>query len=277
MYLPPNVRKLDHRPTKKSKFTQPAPEVHIAVNIAPTSGMGGAAMQGSYVVSETPIPQWGLASAPGPSRPEQVSNAMGNTESCSAPAPRPMGRRVHIPESRKSLMLTLLDCTDTGRLPSVYQLLTLMDAEEPDEEEYRYIDACSEVVEIGGAEDALDIYRMETCYLATLGHLKRKGAERLRQYARDKILIPLGILKAVSSEPSIEEIVDTSDLGRIQKWRFGVDPQGVAEEIEVVEGVKEDGDDEIEVDEGVEAGESTVVADDIEEGDDVAYGTQEEV
>jgi hypothetical protein len=35
-FLLPNVKKLDHPPTKKTRVAPPAPEVYVAVNIAPT-------------------------------------------------------------------------------------------------------------------------------------------------------------------------------------------------------------------------------------------------
>ena len=136
-FLLPNVKKLDYPLTKKNRVTPPAPEVYVAVNIAP---MEGAALQGSYVISESLIPQSGTVSAPGPSHPEEVSHIAAQNESCSALAPRSVGCRVYILESRKMLMLTLLDCTHTGRLPSIYQLLTLMDIDEPVVDTH-YIDA----------------------------------------------------------------------------------------------------------------------------------------
>jgi hypothetical protein len=170
-FLPPNVKKLDHPPSKKNRVA--APEVHIAVNIAPTPGVGGAAMPGSYVVSS------GSASAPGPGPlcPENISNVAAHTD---APAPTSTGHRVYIPQSRKTLLLTLLDCTQTGRLPSVRQLLELMDSEEP-EPDGRYIDVFSDMDNFG-LEDVLDIYEMEDCYLGTFGDLGRGGAQRLRRY-----------------------------------------------------------------------------------------------
>jgi hypothetical protein len=76
---------------------------------------------------------------------------------------------VYIPESCEMLMLTLLDCTHTGRLPSVYQLLTLMDTEELAVDAH-YIDTYSNMNDFG-LEDVLDVYDLDVCYLATFGNL----------------------------------------------------------------------------------------------------------
>jgi hypothetical protein len=173
-------------------------------------------------------------------------------------------------------MLTLLDCTHTGRLPSVYQLLILMDTEEPAVDAH-YIDTYSDMNDFG-LEDVLDVYDMDVCYLATFGNLGRNGAQCLRQYARDKILVPLSVLKGKSSEASIEEI-DMTQEGRIMEWRVSVRP-GSVEEIEDIKSIKKEKEvgGENEVEDVEEVGEETTdVADDIEEGSDVAYGTQEEV
>lgn len=43
-HLPPNVKKFDRPPMKKSKTTRALPNVHIAVNITPAPGAGGAVM-----------------------------------------------------------------------------------------------------------------------------------------------------------------------------------------------------------------------------------------
>jgi hypothetical protein len=95
---------------------------------------------------------------------------------------------------------------------------------------------------------------------------------------RDKILVPLSVLKGKSSKASIEEI-DMTQEGRIMEWRVGVRP-GSVEEIKDVKSIKREKEvgGENEVEEVEEVGEETTdVADDIEEGSDMVYGTQEEV
>jgi hypothetical protein len=163
------------------------------------------------------------------------------------------------------LLLALLDCTQTGRLLSVCQLLELMDSEEP-EPDGCYINVLSDMNDFG-IEDVLDVYEMEDCYLGTFGDLGRGGAQRLRRYARDKILILLGVLKAEESEPSIQEI-NMTDYGRVMKWQVSVERGGAEEIIDVKE---EEGAEEVKE----EGGETTDEAD--EETGDMAYSMQEEV
>jgi hypothetical protein len=234
IFLAPNIKKLDCAPAKKPRGAPPAPELYIAVNIAPTAGAGGPAMQGTYIVSENPILQSGMASATAPSPPNPLSDDV-PARTRSAFGPMSVGRdlrRSRVRESRKSLMVVLLDCTHTGRAPTVRELLTLMDGERP-MLDGSYMDAHSDLIDFG-LEDAFDVYSLEDCFLATFGCLGREGARSLHQYARNKILIPLDLVEA-ASEPSIEEIDPPTDDGRIQDWHASVELSEV-EEIEEVEG-----------------------------------------
>jgi hypothetical protein len=233
MFLPPNVEKLDPPPTKKPRGAKLTPDVHIALNFALAPGVGGAPIQGSYVVSDSPIPQLRSAPTPGPSRHDNVAAL---TEVWfDAPEPLATGGKMYLPQSRKKLFLILLECVEAGRLPSVAEVLTLMDAEDP-APNMKYIDALSDMDDFG-LENAFDIYDHGVCYLATFGNLGRGGARRVRQYARDKILVPLDIVKAAkSSEPSEEEIDDV-DFDQIMEWRTGV--TAGLEDVEVEEDVEE--------------------------------------
>src|SRR6202453_3100901 len=85
----------------------------------------------------------------------------------------------------------LSDCAKTGRVLSSHDVLTWMDTEHPEVEGY-YIDSYSDF-QAFGVDDAFDIMESEVCHLATFGHLGRAGAQRLRQYTRDSILIPLDL------------------------------------------------------------------------------------
>lgn len=124
-----------------------------------------------------------------------------------------------------------------------------MDAEEP-ERDVRYIDNLSEMRDFG-LDDVLDVYRLEECYLATFGNLRREGARRLLQYTRDKLLAPLGLVKTerLSEGPSVEEIADPTvqvtnhndegrglavELPRIVEWISDVSEGGGADDIEEV-------------------------------------------
>jgi hypothetical protein len=263
LFLPPNVKKLDCPLAKKPRGRQPAPELYIAVNIAPTAGAGGSAMQGSYIVSECPIVQSGTSSAPAPSPPNPLLDVPAGTSS--ALGPMSVGpdlrrlRRCRVRESRRSLMVVLLDCTHTGRAPTLRELLTLMDDEDP-MLDGSYMDAYTELSDFG-VEDAIDVYALEECLLATFGCLGRMNARCLRQYARDKILIPLDLVRAASEPPTDTEEIDApTDEGRIHDWRESLED----DEIEEVEG---DGERK-EVDEVVDAEEGTIdVAENEDEGD----------
>ncbi|KAH9165742.1 hypothetical protein EDB89DRAFT_1911169 [Lactarius sanguifluus] len=122
-HLRPNIMPYDHPPTKKPKAARAVPEVHIAVSITPTSGVG--ASQSSYVVSGSQVTR--LGSSPGPSHATQVSNVVVHTE---APAPAPTENRSPSPPAYTSLDL-LWDCYKQERVPFIYEILNLMDVEEP--------------------------------------------------------------------------------------------------------------------------------------------------
>ena len=203
-----------------------APEFHIAVNLAPTQGVRGPALLGTCVVSDSPIPQVGSASAPGLLRLEQAANVKGAGQSCSAPDPQPLGRKVYIPAC-KTLLEMLSECAKSGRAPSSHEILTWMDAEHP-EADWCYMDSWSDC-QTFGIHDAFNIMESEVCHLASFGHLGRGGALRLRQYTRDKILIPLD-LWATKTE-SIGSALGVAGQSRIFKWQNEVQ-QGYIEDIE---------------------------------------------
>jgi hypothetical protein len=201
------MKKLDCPPTKKHRSAQVAPEVHIKVNIMPTPGTGSPAMQGSYVVSGTPVACSGLASAPGPLHADQVGNAAGRTENCSTlAAPTPAGCKVYFLSTRKTRFSVLLDCVRVNRIPSVHKLLTMMDLEDL-AVDLKYVDTLSKMQDLQ-IDDVLDVYSLHECYLANFGSLGRDGARHLRQFAHDKLLVPLELLEVErsSKEPSIVEI-----------------------------------------------------------------------
>lgn len=200
--MPPNIKKNDRPPTKKPKNAQATPEVHIAVNITPTPGMGiPAAVQESYVVTGTSIERSGSGPTPG-----LCPDVAVRTETCGAPAHTPAGRMANIPSSRETRFLILLDCVRVNRVPSVHELLTLMDIEDP-APDLKYVDALSDLQDFG-VDDVLDLFELQVCYLATFGNLRRGGADRLRQFTRDKLLVPLELveIERPSEAPSIIEI-----------------------------------------------------------------------
>lgn len=182
-HLQLNIKKFDRPPMKKSKTTRALPDVHIAVNITPAPGAEGAVMQGTYVVSNIPITQ----PAAGPSAPAQVSNKLNGF----------------------SPILLLLDCEHAQRVPSVHELLRLMDLEYPTTD-LRYVDVLSELQDLG-VEDAVHLYSLGVPHLATFGSLGMDAARRLYKFTEEKFLHPLGLMKTTrtpsrSEKPSVEEI-----------------------------------------------------------------------
>jgi hypothetical protein len=236
--LPPNIKKLDHPPSKKARGPQAPPEVHITMNIAPTPGVGGAM---SYVVLQTPNPP---VSALGPSHPEDVGSLSAPGEITSAPPPH----RVMVRSATYALTLALAKCTETGNLLSTEEVPTLMDREDP-HEDGKYMDSLSDLVSFG-VHNAIDIYNLEECYLVTFG-LDRGCAHNLHQFTLNKILVPLGLHDEVLPEPSIQVI---------ENWRHKVEQATV--------GMKEEEDIE-----NIEDWVETVEEDEIEE----AHGTVDEV
>jgi hypothetical protein len=167
-------------------------------------------------------------------------------------------------------MVILLDCTHTGRVPTVLELLTLMDAEEP-MPDGNYMDAYSDLNDFG-LEDAFDVYSLEECFLATFGYLGREGARRLHQYTRNKVLVLLDLVKAIS-EPSVEEFDPLVDEGRIMEWQASVQPGSVEEQpgsVEELPGSVEELPGKVKIEETDE-----VEGDDVEEVKDADGGTTE--
>ncbi|KAF8259461.1 hypothetical protein EI94DRAFT_1707096 [Lactarius quietus] len=230
-HLPPNVKQLNHQPTKKPKMLAP-PEVHIAVNFAPTPA--GGAVPGSYIVSQSQ--QAPLTTAPGSSRPKEVRTLGGYTETCEKPPPTT--RKILVRKATHALFVTLAKCTETGILINTKEVLTLLDADGP-QPDGNYRDSHRELLEFR-IHDALDIYRMDECFLATLGELGRGSAQRLHQFTHDKILIPLQLVsEVVKAEPTIKYVEPLMDVARIREWIAGVEQATVGVKEEESDGIEE--------------------------------------
>ena len=231
------MKRLDYPPAKRTKAVPPAPEFHIAVNLEPTLGESGSALQGKCIVSGAPIPNAGSASAPGFSRLERVTALEGSSSApgpSSAPDPQLVGRKAYIPTARTMLLEMLLECAKTGRVPSSRAILTWMDVECPDVDG-DFMESYSDF-ETFGIGDAFDIMEREVMYLATFGNLGEGGAMRLRQYTQDRILTPLG-LWATDCESIGSKKGDVS-LDKIFNWRNGVE-EGYVEEVQGAASVEE--------------------------------------
>ena len=187
------------------------PEVHIAVNITPTSGAGGAsAMQGSYVVLDSPIVCPLSASAPGPLAPAGVSNNAAHTEPLIATATSAPHEPCK-PQTGFTPLLLNLDCVQAERVPSVHELLRLMHLQDPTND-LKYVHALSELQDLG-VEDVVDVYSHGVAHLATFFCMDMDRAHHLHKFAQDKILTPLGLMKTrQSKEPSVVEVATPTQV-----------------------------------------------------------------
>ena len=127
-----------------------------------------------------------------------------NTETKPISAPSPSRPST---SPRCARLLALLDCVHTDRTPSVRELLTLMDHEEP-MAGLRFEDNTSDLEDFS-MTNTLEVSKMPVELLASMGTLGRDGARRVHKYCQDKILGPLGKPRAKrsSSEALVEEIL----------------------------------------------------------------------
>ena len=184
-------------------------------------------MQGSYVVSQSPIPPMGSTAAMASKCPENANRCAGNldvpsegpddldalTEDC----PPPPGRKIFVRKATRELTLALAKCTETGFMLNTKEVLNLMDSEDP-AVDGRYMDSYGDLVGFG-LHDAIAIARMDIYFLATFGTLGKGGAHDLHRFIRDKILKPLHILDVVPGKtPTVLEMDPPISLERIQNW-----------------------------------------------------------
>ena len=213
-WCPPNTMEFDHRPSKKPRTGHPTPEIHVAVNITPTPGEHPA-LQGSYIVSQTPITPLASTSAPGPSGPVQVSNTATQIASGSTPAPGPVSPLS--PATHPSCLVTLLRCVDDQRVPSLSETLMLMDKCHP-KPDLDYVETRSDLEE-HSLEDAIDVYSLPVELLAPLGGrghgMGRARAAQLQEFVRDRLLRPFGLLNTGGSHGDhFVGLVEKNDGGR---------------------------------------------------------------
>ncbi|KAH9166218.1 hypothetical protein EDB89DRAFT_1910841 [Lactarius sanguifluus] len=201
-HVPLNIETFDPPPAKKRKGTRAPPEVHIAVNITPTAGPAGTALQGSYVVSDYSIVQPLPVSALGSLAPAGVSNDTPRCKPLSdlAPTPAPHG-----PCNPGSSLIPMLDHLAHSTVLTISKLLTMMDRHNPKRGQ-KYVDICSEFEDFA-IHNPVDLFELGEIHLSTFGSLDRDEAHRLYEFTRDNVLSPLGLLKTVSStELSVQEV-----------------------------------------------------------------------
>ncbi|KAH9016711.1 hypothetical protein EDB84DRAFT_1443040 [Lactarius hengduanensis] len=129
-YTRPNVKKFDYPPTKKSRTAPTTPEVHVSVNITPAPATGSSGVEATYTASSGP--------------------------------------RVPLPSQAldPSVLLVLLDCVGNWSVPSLWNVLRLMDTHHPAVGP-SYADLHEELVELG-IEDAVDLYSLPIELLADI-------------------------------------------------------------------------------------------------------------
>jgi len=144
-----------------------------------------------------------------------------------------------------SLLLVLLDCITSWAVPSLRDMLPLMDAHHP-VVGWRYTNLYKELAEMG-IKDAVDLYSYQVKHLATFGWLRQDSAHHLHDFCRDKFLIPLGFVEESDSDKDtvtynspLTQQMEVSDLEEDQiikdeademilEWLDGV---GVHEEVD---------------------------------------------
>ncbi|KAI9430342.1 hypothetical protein H4582DRAFT_2063956 [Lactarius indigo] len=203
-FIRPNVKPFDHPATKKPRTAHVLLEVHVSINITPTLGAGSSKVKATYVpsrsVSPTPSPsgpkvtptQGGsptvqvmdMVSGPLSPSPNLSVPAQPNSNTLPAavpivPAPKPIVPApepiVPTPESivpipmevvHPSLLIVLLDTLGTLTMPSLMDVLLLMDTHHPISP--RHVGLHEELAEMG-IEDVVDLYSLPVELLATFG------------------------------------------------------------------------------------------------------------
>lgn len=102
----------------------------------------------------------------------------------------------------------LLDCNQEARVPSILELLLLVDFDNLDLRQ-KQIDVFSGFVNYG-LEDVIDAYSQPMEVLAELGGLGEEEASQLHAYCRDAILDPLGLTETRQCPREDSSIVEIS-------------------------------------------------------------------
>ena len=241
-YLLPKITKYNHPPTKKPRNGNINPEMHIALNFAATPSTGPSASAGPsqinvpaltlgelllmeggnnliHTINIIPTSGTGpvcpvvgqssmqplLAPTPGKTLPVGDISTLVHATLQNAPDLKSMPP-TQPKTSRASQLRIILDCRDALTVPLVLDLLMLMDQDNPTPDR-NYIDALSKLYDFG-VEDVLDVFSLPCGLLASLRDLGRERVHQLHEYARDKLLLPLGLLETkLKVEAEDEELV----------------------------------------------------------------------
>ncbi|KAI9436696.1 hypothetical protein H4582DRAFT_2058613 [Lactarius indigo] len=199
--------------------------------------------RGSPAVQAMDMASGSISPYPSPSVPTQPNDStLPVSGPIAVPTPGPIAP-VPMQVVHPSLLLVLLDALGTLTVPSVVDVLLLMDTYYPIGPRHAGL---REELEEMGIQDVVDLYSLPVELLATFGWLRQSSARRLQDFCRDRILYPLGFVEETVSNnhsisddsPSIQQMgVSTSEDGQpidstvdvVQAW---VDEVGTPEEIE---------------------------------------------
>ncbi|KAF8268861.1 hypothetical protein EI94DRAFT_1699911 [Lactarius quietus] len=152
--------------------------------------------------------------------------------------PPPSAHKILVWKATHALFVALAKCTETGILLNTKEVLTLLNADDP-QPDGDYIDLQCKLIDFR-IHNVLDIYRMDECFLVMLGELSRGSAQHLCQFSWDKILIPLQLVpEVVKAELTIKYIEPLLDIARIQEWIAGVEQATVEVKEEESDGIEE--------------------------------------
>jgi len=100
--------------------------------------------------------------------------------------------------------MVLLDCLGELRLPTLMELLWLMDTYNPAVGQ-KYVELQEEFMELG-IEDIVDLNSLLVVLIATFGGLSQVLACNLLWYCQDYLLYPLSFVEAMSGNDATEDV-----------------------------------------------------------------------
>ncbi|KAH9007442.1 hypothetical protein EDB84DRAFT_1447515 [Lactarius hengduanensis] len=199
-YTLPNTENYDYPPAKKARTDR-------TVDITRTPGAGNSTPQATPVESTatpvvstatpvvstaTPVESTATPVESTATPVESTATPVVSTASTSTPGPL---CHAHVSDrsSRPSRLLVLLDCLGELRVPTLMELLWLMDAYKP-ALSLKYVDMQEEFNELG-IDDSVDLYSLPVELLASFGGMGQGLARRLLEYCRDFLFYPLGFVE----------------------------------------------------------------------------------
>ncbi|KAI9428500.1 hypothetical protein H4582DRAFT_2091912 [Lactarius indigo] len=158
-----------------------------------------------------------------------------------------------------SLLLVLLDALGTLTVPSLMDVLLLMDIHHPVGP--RHVSLREELEEMG-IVDVVDLYSLPVELLATFGWLRQSSARRLQEFCHDRFLFPLGF---------VEEIISDNRTGLNDSpftQQMGVSDSEDGQPIDNVVDVVQTWLEEVEIPEEIEGSQMSVRSGEVDEGEE---------